>query len=105
VHNKENQHVGWSSPFRLNCAFSVIGWSGAETETHIFKMAAKFIDKRTSMTTKMQPFCLEAGEFSIFKSWKSYLFSSRDPGKVAIQPPTPVNRNNLAVITTILVIL
>ncbi len=47
---------------------------------------------------------MEAGEFSI-KSRQSYLFSSRDPGKVAIQPPTPVNRNNLVVITAILVIL
>jgi hypothetical protein len=47
---------------------------------------------------------LEAGAFSI-KPWESYLFSSRDPGKVAIQPPTPVYRNNLVVITDIVVIL
>ncbi len=43
---------------------------------------------------------MEAGAFSI-KPWESYLFSSRDPGKVAIQPPTPVNRNNLVVIKAI----
>jgi hypothetical protein len=50
-------------------------------------------------TILLQPLC-----FSI-KPWESYLFSSRDPGKVAIQPPTPVNRNNLVVITAIMVML
>jgi hypothetical protein len=52
--------------------------------------------KYTKNAILLQPLCLEAGAFSI-KSRESYLFSSRDPGKVAIQPPTPVNRNNLVV--------
>jgi hypothetical protein len=50
VHYKENQNVGRTSPIWLNAAYS-IGWSGAETETHVFKVAAKFRVKRTSITS------------------------------------------------------
>jgi hypothetical protein len=39
VHYKENQNASRTSLIRLNIAYS-IGWSGAETETHVFKMAA-----------------------------------------------------------------
>jgi hypothetical protein len=46
VHYRENQNVGRTSPIRLNALYS-IGWSGAEIETQVFKMAAKFRDKRT----------------------------------------------------------
>jgi hypothetical protein len=35
---------------QLNEAYS-IRWNGAETETHVFKMAANFREKRTSITT------------------------------------------------------
>jgi hypothetical protein len=38
-----------------------IGWSGAETETHVFKMVANFREKRTSITTmkaKIQAFAI-----------------------------------------------
>ncbi len=38
-----NENVRRTSPIRLNVACS-IGWGGAETETHVFKMAANFRD-------------------------------------------------------------
>jgi hypothetical protein len=43
---REKKNVGRTSPIRLNALYS-IGWSGAEIETQVFKMAAKFRDKRT----------------------------------------------------------
>jgi hypothetical protein len=50
VQYKENQNVSRSTPIWLNMAYS-IGWSGAETKTHVFQMTANFRDKRTSITT------------------------------------------------------
>jgi hypothetical protein len=42
--------VSSTTPIQLNMVYS-FSWSGAETETHVFKMAAYFKDKRTSITT------------------------------------------------------
>jgi hypothetical protein len=50
VHYKEDQNVSRTSPIRLNVTYT-IGWSGAKMATHVFKMAANFRDKRTSITT------------------------------------------------------
>jgi hypothetical protein len=66
VHYKENQNVSSSSPIRLNVAHSV-SWSGAETESHVFKMAATFRDKRTSITAmqaQLRAFAIFACPFS-----------------------------------------
>jgi hypothetical protein len=42
--------VGSTTPIRLNEAYSIC-WSAAETEIYVFKMAANFREKRTSITT------------------------------------------------------
>jgi hypothetical protein len=46
--HKKDQNVSSTTPIRLNVFYS-IGWSGAETETHVFKMAVNFNDKRTTI--------------------------------------------------------
>jgi hypothetical protein len=57
---KENQNVSSTTPIRLNVAYS-IGWSGAETETNVFEMAANFKIKRiliTAMRAKNRAFAI-----------------------------------------------
>jgi hypothetical protein len=54
VQYKEIQNVSSTTPIRLNEAFSIC-WSGAETEMHIFKMAANFREKRTLITLGANP--------------------------------------------------
>jgi hypothetical protein len=59
VQYKENQNVSSTAPIWLNEAYSC--WSGAETEMHVFKMAANFREKRMSTTTmgaKIQAFAI-----------------------------------------------
>jgi hypothetical protein len=60
VQYKENQNVSSTAPTLLNEAYSIC-WSGAETETHLFKMAVNFREKRTSITAmgaKIQAFAI-----------------------------------------------
>jgi hypothetical protein len=60
VQYKENQNVSSIGPIRLNEDISIC-WSGAETETHVFKMAANLREKRTLITTmgaKTQAFAI-----------------------------------------------
>jgi hypothetical protein len=55
VQYKENQYVSSTAPIRLNEVYS-IGWSGAETEMHVFKMAANFKEKeRGSPQWELKP--------------------------------------------------
>ncbi len=51
VQYKENQNVSGTAPTLINEAYSFC-WSGAETETHVFKTAVNFREKRTSITAK-----------------------------------------------------
>jgi hypothetical protein len=60
VQYKENENVSSTVPISLNETYSIC-WSGAETETHVFKMAVNFREKRTSITTmgaKSQAFAI-----------------------------------------------
>ncbi len=52
VQYKENQNIRSTTPIRLNLAIS-IGWSGVETETHFFKMAASFFQRKRTLITTM----------------------------------------------------
>ncbi len=49
------QTVSCTMPIPLNVAYSIC-WSVAETETHVFKMAAKLKYKRTTITTLRNKF-------------------------------------------------
>jgi hypothetical protein len=50
VQYKDNQNVSSTMPIRLIVTYS-IGWSGADTEKHVFRMASESKYKRTSITT------------------------------------------------------
>jgi hypothetical protein len=80
VQYKENQSVSSTAPIWLNNAYSICR-SGAETEMHVFKMAANFRGKITSITTigaKTQAFAIfpTPPYFSLPTTFKSSIFEN-----------------------------